>query len=51
MRKLGRVNFRKDFWDRYQGRAGQPLVNFFPSPVTVPEVFAKVNSTQFPFRF
>ena len=29
-------------------RAGQLLVNFFPSQVTFPEVFAKVNSTQFP---
>ena len=29
------------------GRAGQPLGSFVP--VTVPEVFAKVNSSQFPF--
>ena len=51
MRKLGRVNFRKDFWDRYWGRAGQPLVNFLLSPVTVAEVFVTVNSTLFPFHF
>ena len=30
------------------GRAGQLSVNFFPSLVTYPEVFAKVNPTQFP---
>ena len=35
------------FWDSIWGRAGQPLGSFFP--VTVPEVFAKVNSSQFPF--
>ena len=29
------------------GRAGQPLGSFVP--VTVPEVFAKANSSQFPF--
>ena len=39
---------RHCFWDRYWGRAGQLLVNFFPlSLVTVTEVFAKVNSDQF----
>ena len=27
-RKLGRVGCRKDFWDRYCGRAGQLLANF-----------------------
>ena len=34
-------------------RAGLLLANFFPfglSLVSVPEVFAKVNSTQFPWR-
>ena len=36
-RILSLVTFCKDFWDRY--------------PVKVPEVFAKGNSTQFPFRF
>ena len=38
------------FWGRYWGRAGQVLVNFLLSLVTVPEVFAKVNSIQFPSR-
>lgn len=28
-RKLGRVCFRKDFWEWYWGRAGQPLASFF----------------------
>ena len=28
-RKLGRGSFRKDFWDRYWGRAIQLLANFF----------------------
>ena len=49
-RKLGRISFRKDFWDSYCGRAGQLLANFFfLSSVTVPEVFAKINSTGFVF--
>ena len=41
------------FWDGYWGGAGQLSVNliFSLSPVTVPEVFAKVNSVQFPSRF
>ena len=40
------------FWDRYWGSAGQRLANVFPlSSVTVPEVFAKVNSFQSPSRF
>ena len=35
-------------WDRYWGRAGQLLANFPPLfLITVPEVFAKVNSAQF----
>ena len=42
------LSFRKDFWDGYWGRAIQLLVNLFAlSPLTVPEVFAKVNSSQF----
>ena len=42
------LSFCKDFWDGYWGRAIQPLVNLFAlSPLTVPEVFAKVNSPQF----
>ena len=42
------LGFRKDFWDGYCGRAIQLLVNLFAlSPLTVPEVFAKVNSPQF----
>ena len=37
--------------DRYWERAGQLLANFFSlSLATVPEVFAKVNSAQFPCR-
>ena len=31
-RKLGRVSFRMDFWDRYWGRGGQLLANIFPCP-------------------
>ena len=51
-RKLGRVSFRMDFWDRYWGRGGQLLANIFPSPPrTDPDVFSKVNSEQFPSRF
>ena len=42
------LSFRKDFWDGYWGRAIQLLVNLFAlSPLTLPEVFAKVNSSQF----
>ena len=42
------LSFRKDFWDGYWGRAIQLLVNLFAlSPLTAPEVFAKVNSSQF----
>ena len=41
----------KDLWDRNWGRAGQLLANFVPlSLVTVPEIFAKLNSSQFPSR-
>ena len=36
----------------HHGGAGQLLANFFLlSLVTVPEVFAKTNSAQFPFCF
>ena len=43
--------YRKCFWDRYWGRDGQLLVNFFSlSLATVPEVFTKVKSAQFPSR-
>ena len=43
---------RNCFWDCFWERAGQPLANFFfPSLVTVPEVFSKIDSTQFPFCF
>ena len=31
-RELDRVNCRKDFWDRYWGRAGQLLANLFSCP-------------------
>ena len=37
--------------ERYRERAGQRLANFFPVLVTIPEVFAKVNSSHFPSRF
>ena len=36
------------FWERYWGRGGPRLANFFTSLVTMPEVFAKVNLAQFP---
>lgn len=36
------------FLDRYWGRAGQQLANFFPALETVPEVVAKANSAQSP---
>ena len=36
---------KKCFWDRYWGRAGQLLANFFLFLVTVPEVFANGNSS------
>ena len=35
-RKLDCVNFEKDLWDRYWGRAGQLLANFFPVPSNIP---------------
>ena len=39
------------FWDGYWGHAGQLLVNSFSlSLATVTEVFANVNSAQFPSR-
>ena len=44
---------KKLFRDRYWGHTGQLLANFFALPLEreVPEVFAKVNSAQFPSRF
>ena len=42
------ILLRDCFWDCYLGGASQLLANFFSlSPVTAPEVFAKVNSFQF----
>ena len=42
---------RNYFWDCHWRRAGQLLANLFPLfLVTVPVVFAKVNSAQFPSR-
>ena len=42
---------RNYFWDCHWWRAGQLLASVFPlSLVTVPVVFAKVNSAQFPSR-
>ena len=44
-------NVSRSFWDRYLVRAGQLLANFISlSSVVVPEVYANVNSTQFPYR-
>ena len=40
-RRLGRVKFRKDFWDRYWVRA---------VPSNSPRSLCEVNSPQFPFR-
>ena len=40
-----------EFWDRYWRRNGLLLAKFSLSLLTDPEVFAKVNSTQFPCRF
>ena len=51
-RNWSRNASRSCFWDRYWGHAGQLLDRyFFSSLVTAPEVFAKVNSAQFPSRF
>ena len=47
-KELGRVNFLKDFLDRYRGRAIQLLANLIAlCLVTIPEVFEKVNLSQF----
>ena len=35
---------RNCFWDHYLGGTGQVLANVVTSLVTIPEVFAKVNS-------
>ena len=48
---MGQDIFCKDVWNRYWGRAGLLLANFSLSPVTVPEVFAKVNLAQFRSSF
>ena len=45
-RKLYKVNFRRDFWDRLLRRAVSYWRIF-----SVPEVSTKVNSVQFPSRF
>ena len=41
----GKNMSRNGFRDCYWGRVGQLLVNFFPSLVTVPEIFTIVNSS------
>ena len=47
-KELGRVNFLKDFLDRYRGHAIQLLANLIAlCLVTIPEVFEKVNLSQF----
>ena len=46
IRRLGRVSFCKDFWDRYWGRAIQLLANLLAmSPVTV-----QILKLQLPLR-
>ena len=40
-RKLDCVNFEKDLWDRYWGRAGQLLTNFFPVPSNSPRILCE----------
>lgn len=40
-----------DFLGLFQGLDGQLLANFSLSQQTIPQVFAKVNSSQFPSRF
>ena len=42
---------RNCFWDGYLERSVSYRPIFFLYLVTVPEVFAKVNSAQLPFRF
>ena len=39
---------RNGFWDRYWGHTSQLLANFSLSLVKIPQVFAEVNSAQFP---
>ena len=47
-RKLGRVRFCKDFWDRFWGRAGQLLANFFSlSPGTSQKPLQKITRDSF----
>ena len=47
-KKLGRVRFCKDFWDRFCGRAGQLLANFFAlSPVTSQKSLYKITRDSF----
>ena len=55
--KLGRVSFHKDSWDCYWGLAseqtaiGQFVLRVPSNSVTIPEVFAKINSTyRVPYR-
>ena len=47
-KKLGRVRFCKDFWDRFCGRAGQLLAIFFAlSPVTSQKSLYKITRDSF----
>ena len=49
---VGRVNFRKDFWDLYWGIRRSAIGQFFPQSLEIfPEVFAIVNSAHFPSHF
>jgi len=47
-RKLGRINFRKDSWDRYKGQGrggggiGQQLTG--TSPVTIPQTIGHISA-------
>ena len=46
--KTGPLTLAKDFWNRYWGLAGTRWTAIGQLPETVPKVFAKVNSSQFP---
>ena len=43
------ILLRDCFWDCYLGGASQLLANFFSLSTATSEVFAKVNSSQFPY--
>jgi len=44
-KKIGRVNFCKDFWDCYRGQGGKLAYSWAARPlITIPEVFTKATS-------